>query len=238
MGLSISELCAGPVENAIQKFCEKPDIIHNRKVQVASCIAVCLGLNSESPRCNYSSSNGKAIEMYNNFQPNGCPKCYLPPAQNLALKRVSLSLAQSRWITACGKRINYSPVGISVVYDETSTICGLALPGMRHWLPRDYNEVACVIENMPENVQNSGRLRVTVYKSACSKEFFFCSTDTPRSIRKSFMAAELNNGNLTVFQNRTCAYFEFKMQQKKAVDIRLTTSDCMDKSFLLCEGDD
>ncbi|XP_065331832.1 uncharacterized protein LOC135934191 [Cloeon dipterum] len=112
-------------------------------------------------------------------------------------------------------------------------LCGIIWQSERHWLPKDFDEVRCIIETLPESIQRIGKLRLVAYRSSCSKEFFFCTTDTPRSLRKSFLFEELNNQTLA--PNATCALFDFKVKNKKAVDVSLRATDCKEKAYTVCE---
>ncbi|CAB3377909.1 Hypothetical predicted protein [Cloeon dipterum] len=217
--------------------CQLSDKNPLNKVSVATCIADCLELDSNFARCSFNATTGKAIENYENFQIDGCPKCFLP-LQSFAGYKAYVDILQKRSISICGKIINYAPKSLGAKYDGSSMVCGMILPNMKHWLPKDYNEVRCIIEGLPENIQTMGKLRVMVYKSECSKEFFFCSTDTPRSLRKSFLDAELNGNQTTAFINGTCAYFEFNMQEKKAMNVQLKIARCKEVAYMICEHDD
>ncbi|CAB3378434.1 Hypothetical predicted protein [Cloeon dipterum] len=227
---------AGFVENLDFKTCQQPEHVHSRRVGLATCIAACLQLNTISTNCSFNVTTGRAIEKYNNLQEDGCPKCYLA-LQNYQSFKIAIRFLEKRSIFICGKKISFGTAPLLGDYDSVSMICGMIEPNNNHWMPKNYDEVRCMIEGLPENIQKLGKLRVLVYKSACSKEFFFCSTDTPRSLRKSFLGAELN-GNQTVFQDGTCAIFEYKMKQKKAVDLRLKITDCKEKAYLFCEHND
>ncbi|XP_065348458.1 uncharacterized protein LOC135945031 [Cloeon dipterum] len=231
-------ICAGYVENlSYDSSCRTPEKIHSRKVSIGTCIASCLELDSQAARCSFNPTTGKAIEKYDNLQKDGCPKCYLA-LQNYQTYKVAVGLFEHRWASICEKRINFGAVAISADFDTSSMVCGMIRTNIKHWLPNDYNEVRCIIEGLPEGYQKLGRLRLMVYKSECSKDFFFCSTDTPRSLKRSFLGAELNVNQTTVYQNGTCAFFEFKMQQKKAVDVKLKTADCKERAFLICESNE
>ncbi|CAB3380885.1 Hypothetical predicted protein [Cloeon dipterum] len=206
------------------------------KVSIASCIASCLELDSKWNSCSYNSTSGKPQERYNNIQKNGCPKCNLP-LKNFKSYNALFKMAAQISHPICGKILDFTHITSSSNYEMSSMICGMVWPDTKHWLPKSYDEVRCVIEALPPEVRVVGKLRLPVYKSNCSKEFFLCTVDTPRSIKKSFLNEELN-GNTTIFQNTTaCALFEFKNDPKKAPDFRLKITDCNEAAFTLCEKD-
>ncbi|CAB3370438.1 Hypothetical predicted protein [Cloeon dipterum] len=212
--------------------CDSPELRHSTKVDVAVCVAQCLDLDFQATKnCSYSSHTGKVIVKYENFQKDGCTKCVLD-WKNFQMYKTTAGLFQLVTNQKCGKKIDYG-IAIPTDSDLAGMSCGIIWPLERHWLPKDWDEVRCVIESLPEDVQRIGKLRLAAYRSSCSKEFFFCTTDTPRSLRKSFLFEELNNQTLA--QNGTCAIFDFKIKNKKAVDVRLRAADCKEKAFNLCE---
>ncbi|CAB3380572.1 Hypothetical predicted protein [Cloeon dipterum] len=216
--------------------CERDEldgILQFKKMSVARCIAECLELISQPDRCRFDASTGKALEKFNNLQKDGCPKCYYPFEKYETFKAIA-GLAKRINTTICGKKLNYGALGIGSVFEFGLMDCSTTGREKMHWLPMDYNEVRCIIEGLPEKIQKLGKLRVLVYKSVCSKEFFFCATENPRSLRGSFLAAELNKTH-PAYPNGTCAHFEYKMQQKKVVDIRLEIADCREKVYMFCE---
>ncbi|CAB3373193.1 Hypothetical predicted protein [Cloeon dipterum] len=174
------------------------------------------------------------IVKYDNIQKNGCPKCNLP-LKNLQTYKVLAGLSTPTVHLVCGKRIEFGHTVVATDFDMPSLFCGIIWPNTKHWLPKDYDEVRCIIESLPPDIQKLGRLRVQVYKSNCSEEFFFCSVDTPRSLRNSFLSPELNKTK-TAFPDASCAFFEYNIRQKKAVDVRLNVTSCKEKAFSLCEG--